>query len=80
MTAHSRWEPTTGQRVDIVKVHISESMGFIVVAHRSIGEGQLTGAETTQRQLCITKAHLAETTQSSCITKAHPGIGNSLQS
>jgi hypothetical protein len=51
MTAHSRWEPTTGQRVDIVKVHISESMGFIVVAHRSIGEGQLTGAETTQRQL-----------------------------
>jgi hypothetical protein len=39
------------------KVQLCKPMSFIGVTYRNMGEGFLTGAEMTQRQLGLTTAH-----------------------
>lgn len=44
-------EHTTDENSDITKVRLGEPMSFVEVIYSDIGEGLLTGAEMTQRQL-----------------------------
>lgn len=49
--SHLDKEPRTDQSAHTTKVLLGEPMGFIGVTYRNMGEGLLTGAEMTQRQL-----------------------------
>ena len=44
-------EPTPDLSMDTTIVQFNESMSFIAITHGNMGEGLLTGAEMTQRQL-----------------------------
>ena len=44
-------EPRTDQSAHTTKVLLGEPISFIGVTYRNMGEGLLTGAEMTQRQL-----------------------------